>query len=124
MSCTVKFNTDGSISNVLTPDGKESRLFKQIAKLPHVTSLEEALGIFKNTYSENLRVHKKEDVSVVDNSLSLNTEAINKIKKLSEDMSMAATPKIKDKLQKQIDNLMEDVILGNLQENQVLQKEC
>ena len=124
MSCTVKFNNDGSINNVLTPQGKESKLFKKIAKLPHINSLEEALEVFKNTYSEKLGVNKKEDSAVVNNSLSLNNEAIDKLKSLSESMSMAASPKIKQKLQTQIDNLMEDVILGNLQENQVLQKEC
>lgn len=124
MTCTIKFNKDGSIKNVLTPEGIESKLFKQIAKLPHIGSLEEALDIFKNTYSEKLEVYKKEDVGVIDSSLSLNIESINKLKKLSENLSMAATTKIKEKLQKQIDNLMEDVILGNLQENQVLQKEC
>lgn len=123
MSCTIKLNVDGSINNVLTPDGKESRLFKQIARLPHINSLEEALEIFKNTYSEKMGVFKKEKVSEPQ-KVELNQEALDELKKLSQDISMAATPKIKDKLQKQADNLMEDVILKNLQENKVLQKEC
>lgn len=123
MSCTIKLNVDGSINNVLTPDGKESRLFKQIARLPHINSLEEALEIFKNTYSEKMGVFKKEKVSEPQ-KVELDQEALDKLKKLSQDISMAATPKIKDKLQKQADNFMEDVILKNLQENKVLQKEC
>lgn len=54
MSCTIKYNENGSIKNVLNLEGTESRLFKQIAKLPHVESLEEALSIFKNVYSEKV----------------------------------------------------------------------
>ena len=48
MSCTIKYNENGAIKNVITPEGNESRLFKQIARLPHIESLEEALSIFKN----------------------------------------------------------------------------
>lgn len=51
MSCTIKYNENGSIKNVLDLEGNESRLFKQIARLPHVGNLEEALSIFKNVYS-------------------------------------------------------------------------
>ena len=51
MSCTIKFNEEGKIKTVLTPEGVESRLFKQIARLPHIASLEEALEIFKNIYA-------------------------------------------------------------------------
>jgi hypothetical protein len=54
MSCTIKYNENGSIKNVLDLEGNESRLFKQIARLPHVGSLEEALSIFKNVYSEKI----------------------------------------------------------------------
>lgn len=54
MSCTIKYNENGAIKNVITPEGNESRLFKQIARLPHVESLEEALSIFKNVYSEKV----------------------------------------------------------------------
>lgn len=52
MACTIKYNKKGKIETVLTPQGKESQLFKQIAKLPHVNNLEEALDIFKNSYSK------------------------------------------------------------------------
>jgi hypothetical protein len=54
MSCTIKYNENGSIKNVLDLEGNESRLFKQIARLPHVGGLEEALSIFKNVYSEKI----------------------------------------------------------------------
>jgi hypothetical protein len=54
MSCTINYNKNGSIKNVFDLEGKESRLFKQIARLPHVESLEEALSIFKNVYSEKI----------------------------------------------------------------------
>ena len=54
MACTIKFNKNGAIDNVLTPNGEESRLFKQIARLPHTNSLEEALETFKNIYSDSI----------------------------------------------------------------------
>lgn len=54
MSCTIKYNENGTIKNILTLEGNESKLFKQIARLPHVESLEEALSIFKNVYTEKI----------------------------------------------------------------------
>lgn len=56
MTCTIKFNKSGGIDNVLTPNGVESRLFKQIARLPHTNSLEEALETFKNVYSDKMGI--------------------------------------------------------------------
>lgn len=56
MTCTIKFNKNGGIDNVLTPNGTESRLFKQIARLPHTNSLEEALETFKNVYSDKIDI--------------------------------------------------------------------
>jgi hypothetical protein len=56
MTCTIKFNKSGGIDNVFTPNGGESKLFKQIAKLPHTSSLEEALETFKNVYSEKINI--------------------------------------------------------------------
>lgn len=53
MSCTIHFNKSGKINTVLNRDGSESMLFKQISKLPHVASLEEALELYKNTYAED-----------------------------------------------------------------------
>lgn len=54
MKCSIKYNKNGSIKTVLNLEGTESRLFNQIARLPHVENLEEALTIFKNTYSEKI----------------------------------------------------------------------
>jgi hypothetical protein len=59
MSCIIHFNKSGKINTVLNTDGSESMLFKQISKLPHVSSLEEALEIHKNTYAEKSGI--KED---------------------------------------------------------------
>lgn len=61
MTCTIKFNKSGGIDNVFTPNGKESKLFKQIARLPHTTSLEEALETFKNVYSEKVNITNQEE---------------------------------------------------------------
>lgn len=74
MSCTVHFNKEGKINTVLNIDGSESMLFKQISKLPHVTSLEEALELYKNTYVEDSGI--KEDSSLsfkADTGESFNT---------------------------------------------------
>ena len=60
MTCTIKFNKTGGIDNVLTPNGTESRLFKQIARLPHTSSLEEALETFKNVYSDKMNLSNQE----------------------------------------------------------------
>lgn len=60
MACTIKFNKSGVIDNVFTPSGVESKLFKQIARLPHTTSLEEALETFKNAYSEKINISNQE----------------------------------------------------------------
>jgi hypothetical protein len=59
MNCTIHFNKSGKINTVLNIDGSESMLFKQISKLPHITSLEEALELYKNTYVEDSGI--KED---------------------------------------------------------------
>lgn len=55
MSCTIQYTEKGEIKNVLTPEGVESKLFRQIARLPHIDSLDEALNIFKNTYTEDFQ---------------------------------------------------------------------
>jgi hypothetical protein len=54
MSCTIKYNEAGGISHVLAPSGVESKLFKEMAKLPHMNSLEDALDMYKNIYSSEL----------------------------------------------------------------------
>ena len=51
MACTVKYDKNNKIQSVLTPQGKVSQLFKSIAKLPHMNSLEDALEVYKNIYT-------------------------------------------------------------------------
>ena len=47
MACSIIRNTDGKIIKVLDPKtGKESKLFNDIAKLPHIESLEEAVSVY------------------------------------------------------------------------------
>ena len=53
MSCTIKYNEKKEIQNVFTPEGVESRLFRQIARIPHVNNFDEALSIFKNVYTDS-----------------------------------------------------------------------
>ena len=74
MTCTIKFNKNGGIDNVLTPNGTESRLFKQIARLPHTNSLEEALETFKNVYSDKIGMaNQAEEPSLIFKSDKGNT---------------------------------------------------
>jgi len=58
MSCTINYNTDGKISRVNNPDGTESMLFNQLAKIPHMDTLEQALESFKNVYTEKFNKAK------------------------------------------------------------------
>lgn len=52
MSCNIEFNKDGKIARVNTIEGKESKLFRQIAQIPHINTLEEALDSYKNVYED------------------------------------------------------------------------
>ena len=54
MSCQISYTTDGKIARVNTPSGEESKLFNQIAKLPHVDGLQEALDIYKTKYKDGV----------------------------------------------------------------------
>lgn len=54
MSCRV-IRKDGVIQKVLTPKGDKSQLFENIAALPFVENKEEALGLYKNLYSNEVR---------------------------------------------------------------------
>lgn len=45
MSCRVKYNNKGSIEKVMTPKGKESELYNQLAKIPQI-SQQEALNVY------------------------------------------------------------------------------
>ena len=57
MSCTIEYNKDNKIKRVNTPNGTESTLFTELAKIPHVKSLEDALAIYKNVYSKSVGVY-------------------------------------------------------------------
>ena len=53
MACKVTL-IDNKISKVLDASGNESRLFKQIASLPFVATLESALDIYKNIFTKEV----------------------------------------------------------------------
>jgi len=53
-SCTIKRNAKGEVTNVLKPNGTESKIFKTIAKSPLVKTSEEAVTVFKNIYSKEV----------------------------------------------------------------------
>lgn len=46
MACRINRNSKGKIIKVLDSKGKESKLFNDIAKIPHVESLEQAVDIY------------------------------------------------------------------------------
>ena len=51
MACTVNYNKNKKIDSVLTAQGERSKLFDQLAKLPHMENLEQALETYKNVYA-------------------------------------------------------------------------
>ena len=53
MACTVNYNKNKKIDSVLTAQGERSKLFDQLAKLPHMENLEQALETYKNIYSSD-----------------------------------------------------------------------
>lgn len=42
MACKLVYNNEGQFVKALTPDGRESSLFKQILSIPHIRSVKEA----------------------------------------------------------------------------------
>ena len=55
MSCQVTRDNNGKIIKVLDSQGKESKLFNQIAQLPHVASLEQAVEIYDEVLKANFK---------------------------------------------------------------------
>ena len=55
MACQITYNNDNQIVRVNTPSGEESILFNQIAKIPQVNSLEDALTAYQNVYKKEYR---------------------------------------------------------------------
>lgn len=52
-TCRITRDNRGNIIRVLNPQGKESKLFNQIAELPHVESLEQAVVIYEEILKAN-----------------------------------------------------------------------
>lgn len=65
MACRVEYNQENKILKVTKRGGKESSLFKKIAKHPMVESLEDALEVYKNT--ETSKMYQKEENYMVAN---------------------------------------------------------
>ncbi len=64
MSCQINYNAQGGIANVFNSVGQEAKAFKQLAKLPHIKTLEEALDVYKNLYTKKLNSIEKENPSL------------------------------------------------------------
>ena len=76
MSCNIEFNKDGKIARVNTIDGKESNLFRQIAQIPHIKTLEEALDSYKNAYEDEAQTNNLTFKSDQGNSFNSFKEAL------------------------------------------------
>jgi hypothetical protein len=54
MSCKLVYNEEGNFVKALTKDGKESNLFNQILKIPHIKTLEQASNLYANMFSKKM----------------------------------------------------------------------
>jgi hypothetical protein len=54
MSCLVRRNSQNTITNVLTPQGYESKAFKAVYSIPYIGGTETALNVFSNIYSKTV----------------------------------------------------------------------
>lgn len=62
MNCIVKTDENNQIIKVLTQDGRESRLFKQIASHPLINTTKDALEIYKNIYSSKIGEENEDNI--------------------------------------------------------------
>ena len=82
MDCKVNYYRNGEIKEVLTPQGTKSKLFIQLAKLPFVKTLSDALEAYKNVYTKKLGYTKEENfLKIVD----LFESRLKKAKELNPD---------------------------------------
>lgn len=73
MSCQITRDNNGKIIKVLDPSGKESKVFNEIAKLPHVENLEQAVEIYNeflkaNPIQNSISVEQGVTISKTDSS--------------------------------------------------------
>lgn len=54
MTCKLIYDNQGNFKKALDPQRKESKLFKQILKIPHVKSIKEAVDLYGNIYSKRM----------------------------------------------------------------------
>ena len=54
MACKLVYNNEGQFVKALTPDGKESSLFKQILSIPHIRSVKEASELYANIFAKKM----------------------------------------------------------------------
>ena len=66
MTCTIITNSANKIEKVLTPEGVESSLYKQIASMPFIQSADEAIGVYVRSTSSEVQneINSLEGVSV------------------------------------------------------------
>lgn len=105
-NCKVQYNSDNTIARVLDENGKESSLFKQIARLPHVESLEEALDIYKNKYAGGIM--DSEIIQPTDRfEQEMPTEILDELLAYRAKIKDAPTAKIKEKRKAELNYYLE-----------------
>ena len=91
-NCKVQYNADRTIARVLDENGQESKLFKQIAHLPHIGSLEEALEVYKNKYAGGVLDSEVIPTQQEGEGGKLLKVVVDKIVKLRDEVTNAETP--------------------------------
>jgi hypothetical protein len=76
MACKLIYNNEGQFVKALTPDGKESSLFKQILSIPHIRSVKEASELYANIFSK--------EVSNTEPKLNFQSDKGNTVKTFKE----------------------------------------
>lgn len=134
MSCTVKrSNTPNKeITAVLTKNGADSKLFKEIASYPFVQNTEQGLQIYKNTYSKVFKDINEDDMVL---SHQVNGENFSTVKdalksaKENQEISVGITannkftelitiPKNTD-MSNEVGFIQSNILNGNISENRV-----
>ncbi len=80
MSCKIVKNQDGKIQDVLDQSGNSSSLFKQILNTPTL-SLDEAIAVYSNIYSEKLQEKVQFQVTEKNDNRQQNNEILDQLKK-------------------------------------------
>ena len=104
MACKLIYNNEGQFVKALTPDGRESSLFKQILSIPHIRSVKEASELYANIFSK--------EVSDIEPQLNFQSDKGNTFKTFKE--------ALKDSTGGDMNVLFDDQVVGVINSEQNL----